>query len=117
MEASVQAIPIEVEAETDHLREISAGKMAIWWFLASEIMVFGGLIGAFILFQFAHGGFAAEAAHVKWRLGAFNTLVLVTSSLTMILALAAARAEDDARTARCLSATILLGSFPMREGV
>ena len=108
MGASVQTIPMP---EADHLREIPIGKMAIWWFLASEIMVFGGLIACFVLFQFAHGGFAAEAEHVKWRLGAFNTLVLVTSSLTMILALAAARSKDLARTRLCLAATILLGVF------
>ena len=86
MGASVQTIPVAVE--TDHLREIPIGRMAIWWFLASEILVFGGLITAFVLYQFAHGGFAADAVHVKWRFGAFNTLVLVTSSMTMIMALA-----------------------------
>ncbi len=109
MGAGIQTIPIG--PETDHLREIPIGKMAIWWFLASEIMVFGGLIACFILMQFAHGGFAAEAEHVKWRLGAFNTLVLVTSSLTMILALAAARTKNLARTKLCLAVTILLGVF------
>jgi heme/copper-type cytochrome/quinol oxidase subunit 3 len=107
MSAGVQTIPATVE--TDHLREIPVGKIAMWWFLASEIMVFGGLIGCFLLFQFAHGDFAAQAAHVKWRLGAFNTLVLVTSSLTMILALAAARTRNATRTRLCLSITVALG--------
>jgi len=96
-------------AETDHLREIPAGKMAVWIFLASEILVFGGLITGFVLYQFAHGGFAADAAHVKWRFGAFNTLVLVTSSMTMIMALASARADDRRRVRTYLFLTILLG--------
>ncbi|HLI82209.1 MAG TPA: cytochrome c oxidase subunit 3 [Candidatus Binataceae bacterium] len=125
MGAGVERIP--VVAETDHLREIPPGKMAIWVFLASEILVFGGLITAFVLYQFAHGGFSADAAHVKWRFGAFNTLVLVTSSMTMIRALASARANDRARTQMFLLLTVLLGcaflgvktfeySSEMREG-
>ena len=110
MSAGVERIPLVAEVvETDHLREIPIGKMAIWWFLASEILVFGGLITAFVLYQFAHGGFAADAEHVKWRFGAFNTLVLVTSSLTMIMALASVRAHDRRRTQMFLLATILLG--------
>lgn len=94
----------------DTIRQIPPGKIAIWWFLASEIMVFGGLITAFVLFSFAsHGAFAADAKHVHWRLGALNTLVLVTSSLTMILALGYARAHNLARTRLCLALTIALG--------
>ena len=96
--------------EHDSIRQIPPGKIAIWWFLASEIMVFGGLITAFVLFSFAsHGGFAADAVHVKWKLGAVNTLVLVTSSLTMILALGYARMHNAARTRLCLFLTIALG--------
>jgi len=95
--------------DRDHLREIPAGKMAVWIFLASEILVFGGLITGFVLYQFAHGGFAADAAHVNWRFGAFNTLVLVTSSMTMIMALASARAGNRARVRTFLLLTVLLG--------
>ena len=86
------------------------GRVGIWWFLASEIMVFGGLITAFVLFSFASNGAFAEAGkHVQWKLGAINTLVLVTSSLTMILALGYARAHNLARTRLCLFLTIALG--------
>jgi len=85
------------------------GKVGVWWFLASEIMVFGGLIGTFILFRIAHGGWADEAAHVNWRLGATNTFVLLTSSCTMIMALSAARTGRRERTAHFLLATVLLG--------
>jgi heme/copper-type cytochrome/quinol oxidase subunit 3 len=95
--------------EGDSIRQIAPGKIGVWWFLASEIMVFGALIGTYVLFSFAHGGFAAEGAHVKWRLGAFNTLVLVTSSLTMIMALVSARRHNLTQTRLFLLATVLLG--------
>jgi len=95
--------------EGDSIRQIAPGKIGVWWFLASEMMVFGALIGTYVLFSFAHGGFAAEGAHVKWRLGAFNTLVLVTSSLTMIMALASARRHNLTQTRLFLLATVVLG--------
>ena len=86
-----------------------SGKLGVWWFIASEIMVFGGLIGSYVLFRVAHGGWNDQASHVNWRLGAINTLVLVTSSLTMILALNAVRIERRQRAARFLLVTVLLG--------
>ncbi len=108
MSASMDAARTLVP-DNDSIRTIPPGKIAIWWFLASEVMVFGALISVFVLFSFAHGGFAADGAHVKWRLGAFNTLVLVTSSLTMIMALASARRHNLAQTRLFLLATVLLG--------
>ena len=108
MSASVDATNV-IPFESDSIKRIAPGKIAIWWFLASEIMVFGALMGIFVLFSFAHGGFAADASHVKWRLGALNTLVLVTSSLTMIMALASARRHNLTQTRLFLLATVLLG--------
>ena len=109
MGAGVKSI-LEPGEFDDAIRQIPPGKIGVWWFLASEIMVFGGLITAFILFSFAsRGAFAAAAEHVQWRHGATNTLVLVTSSLTMILALGYARARNLARTRLCLFITVTLG--------
>jgi heme/copper-type cytochrome/quinol oxidase subunit 3 len=85
------------------------GKIGIWWFLASEIMVFGGLIGAYIVSRIAAGGWAAERAQVNTRLAAVNTLVLLTSSLTVVEAHAAAEANARGRARQYLLATVLLG--------
>jgi heme/copper-type cytochrome/quinol oxidase subunit 3 len=93
-------------------REFTAqplGKVGIWWFLASEIMVFGGLIGSYILSRIAAGGWVVERAHVNTRLAVINTLVLVTSSLTVVEAHAAAEAEQRGRARNFLLATVLLG--------
>lgn len=91
------------------LRESPIGKIGIWWFLASEIMIFGGLITCFVLMRIAHGGWEAEAAHIKWQLGALNTLVLLTSSLTMILAHHSVERDDRAAVSRYLGITVMLG--------
>ena len=85
------------------------GKLGMWVFLAGETMVFGGLMGVFILVGISHGGWGADGAHVNWRLGAINTFVLFASSLTAALAQGAARVQDSARAKRYLGVTGLLG--------
>ena len=85
------------------------GKIGMWWFLASEIMVFGGLMGSYILSRIANGGWVAERAHVNTRLAVINTLVLLTSSLTIVEAHAAAEKEERERTRNFLLFTVLLG--------
>ncbi len=96
-------------AEADAFSGIPPGKLGMWWFLASEIMIFGGLIACFILFRAAHGGWRAESADVHWRIGAFNTLVLLTSSLTMVLAWEAVKTNRPERVGRFLGLTVVLG--------
>jgi cytochrome c oxidase subunit III len=108
MSSSTQAAPAGAFGSAG-AAALPSGKVGVWWFLASEIMVFGGLIGSYVLFRVAHGGWESQAAHVNWRLGATNTLVLLTSSLTMILALSAARSGRHQRAANCLLITVLLG--------
>lgn len=108
MSTGIQAAAAEMQDGQEAVVSPS-GKLGVWWFIASEIMVFGGLIGSYVLLRVAHGGWPDQASHVNWRLGATNTLILVTSSLTMILALNAVRIERRQRAARFLLVTVLLG--------
>jgi len=85
------------------------GRVGVWWFLASEIMVFGGLIGSYILSRISAGGWLMERAHVNTKLAVINTLVLVTSSLTVVEAHAAAEANQRSRARQFLLITVLLG--------
>lgn len=96
-------------SESDGLEQIPAGRLALWIFLAGEIMIFGGLISCFLLYRIAQNGWVSDAAHVDWQIGTVNTLVLLTSSLTMILALGAARKNDRPGVIRYLGFTIALG--------
>jgi heme/copper-type cytochrome/quinol oxidase subunit 3 len=88
---------------------VPSGKLAIWWFLASEIMTFGGLLAAFVLYRFAAGGWEEQAEHVQTHIAAFNTLVLVTSSLSIVQAHAATERGDRQRAGVFLLVTVLLG--------
>src|SRR5262245_49724464 len=67
------------------------GKLAIWVFLATEIMFFTGLIGVYIILRHGTPTAAApwptpEQVHLVEWLGALNTFVLICSSLTVVLA-------------------------------
>ncbi|RMH74574.1 MAG: cytochrome oxidase subunit III [Calditrichaeota bacterium] len=104
----------DVHQDVTHLSHeevgVPPGKMGMWWFLASEIMVFGGLIGTYILFRMASGGAWTEFAHhVSTVIGSINTMVLLTSSLTMVLAFAAIQDEDRQKAKLYLALTVLLG--------
>jgi heme/copper-type cytochrome/quinol oxidase subunit 3 len=85
------------------------GRVGMWWFLASEIMVFGGLLGSYVLNRVAHGGWAAEMEHLNANIAALNTLVLVTSSLTIVQAHMAMERGDRRATQRYLYITVLFG--------
>ncbi len=108
MDATANVL-VDTGPHRDEIQNIPAAKLAMWWFLASEIMIFGGLIACYVLLRINHGGWTAEAAHVRSGIGALNTGVLLTSSLTMALALSASRQNRHARTSAFLLVTVLLG--------
>jgi heme/copper-type cytochrome/quinol oxidase subunit 3 len=83
------------------------GKLAVWWLLASEVVIFGGLLAAYVMHRIAHDSFAEQAAHTNTWIGAFNTLVLLTSSLSAVLAHQAAERGDGPKAARLIWATCL----------
>lgn len=88
---------------------IPTGRLAIWWVLASEIVIFGGLVTCYVLFRLRHPEWAAEAEHTKMAAGAFNTFVLLTSSLFVVFAHQAANEKRTADAAKYLTWTILGG--------
>ena len=98
-----------IHAEEQAIAGIPPGKVGVWWFLASEIMLFGGLIVSFIVFRLGGGGWAEASHHLSVTLAALNTLVLLTSSFTVVKAFVAAE-RGDARALRGhLGLTILGG--------
>ncbi|MBI3541155.1 MAG: cytochrome c oxidase subunit 3 [Deltaproteobacteria bacterium] len=84
-------------------------RLGIWWFLGSEVVVFGGLLVSYILFRFHHPEWGQEAAHTLLSVGAINTVVLLTSSLTMILAHDRVGKNHFSDARKFLGITILLG--------
>lgn len=85
---------------------IPTGRLAVWWVLASEIVIFGGLLASYIMFRLHHPHWADEASHTNVWAGGFNTFVLLTSSLFAVLGHQAAEQGDGRQAARYLRWTI-----------
>lgn len=111
------------------LQRLHADTLGMWLFLATEVMMFGGLFLAIAAYRWLHPEAAREAArHLHMLIGAGNTAVLLTSSFTMALAHAAdaAGARREARIALAVTAALGLTflavkafeySLEIRDGV
>jgi heme/copper-type cytochrome/quinol oxidase subunit 3 len=85
------------------------GRLAVWWVIASEIVIFGGILASYIMHRLAHDAFAQQAAHTNTAIGAFNTFVLLTSSLFAVLGHKAAEEGDGKKAAKMLLWTMAGG--------
>ena len=93
---------------------IPNGKLCLWLFLSTEIMFFAGLIGAYIVLRFgAPSGSWPKPhdVHLVEKIGAFNTFVLICSSVTIVLALEAAKLNRSGTARLWLLGTFLLGAL------
>src|SRR5512142_1012908 len=69
-----------------------AAKLGIWTFLATEVLLFGGLFTAYTVFRFRYPAlFLAEHLKLNRVIGAANTVVLICSSLSVAVGIAAIR--------------------------
>lgn len=87
----------------------SAAKLGMWIFLATEVLFFGGLFMAYGALRYLYPGtFTAAHRFLSVPMGGLNTVVLITSSLTMALAVRSAQVGDRKMLPRMLVATLLL---------
>jgi cytochrome c oxidase subunit 3 len=93
---------------SSHRQQYEAGKLGMWIFLLTEILLFGGLFCAYAVFR-ANRPEVFLWAHrfLDKPLGALNTAVLITSSLTMALAVRSAQLDRPRRSAFFLVLTLL----------
>ena len=87
------------------------GKLGMWVFLASEVMFFTGLIGAYVVLRLSNPQWPGHEGHLSVPMGTMNTLFLIASSVTIVLALAASHRRAIGPTRRWLLLTIGLGSL------
>jgi cytochrome c oxidase subunit III len=85
---------------------IPTGRLAIWWVLASDVVIFGGILGSYVMHRIGHPEWALSAAHTKTWVGAFNTFVLLSSSFTAVLGHQAAERGDGKTAAKFLFMTM-----------
>ena len=109
-------------ATADHLpysaTGIPNGKLGMWVFLASEVMFFTGLLAAYIVLRMGHPAWPGSEGHLSVPLGTLNTFVLICSSMTIVMALAAFHDGKVAALRLWLVATVGLGStFLVIKGI
>jgi cytochrome c oxidase subunit 3 len=110
----------EAHAETLALREQfdtaeqqkDASTLGMWIFLITEIMFFGGMFLAYTVYRTAYPiVFAVASSSLNVYIGAANTVVLLCSSLTMVLAVRAAQLGNRKAIVTFLILTLLLGGI------
>ena len=93
-------------------QQAEASTLGMWVFLVTEIMFFGGLFMAYLVYRTASPeGFAEASHHLDILWGGVNTVVLIVSSLTMALAVRSAQTSAPPKTqVGWLIATMALGA-------
>lgn len=102
-------IPYTVQARPD--TGLWNAKVGIWLFLASEVMLFGGLFSAYIFLRMGADYWPHHVLNVP--LGLTNTFVLITSSITMVLAWVALKMRDFGQFRVWMGATLACGCLFM----
>jgi cytochrome c oxidase subunit 3/cytochrome o ubiquinol oxidase subunit 3 len=99
---------------TDHGHVTSTGlsnnKLAMWLFLGSECLLFGGLISTYLLYRGRVTGGPRPSQIFDIPFTSVSSFVLLMSSLTMVLAVSSAHRNDDKATNLWLTVTALLGA-------
>lgn len=92
-------------------QQSNASILGMWFFLSTEIMFFSGLIGSYTIYRaLSPEAFRLGSQHMHVWLGFFNTLVLLTSSLTVALGVRSSQLGRRDKTAWYLVATAVLGA-------
>ena len=94
--------------------DVYTQKVGMWVFLCSEVMFFAGLIGSYVVLRFgaaAEWGEPGVDAVLNIGVTAFNTFLLICSSVTMVKAFAAAQAGDQRGIKLWLVSTTVLGAM------
>jgi cytochrome c oxidase subunit 3 len=89
------------------LKDYTAGKLGIWLFLFTELILFGGLFLLYAVYLARYPHEFATAGHEMHKvLGTINTVVLITSSMLVAMAVTAIQQEEKKTTLLLLSGTI-----------
>ena len=101
-------IPYTVDARPD--TGLANGKIGLWLFLASEVMLFGALFATYIMLRVGGGAnWPLGASILNVPLATLNTIVLITSSVTMVMAWASLARGQFGKYKLFMWSTVALG--------
>ena len=100
---------MNASAPIEH-RDYLGAKLGMWLFLFTEILLFGGMFLIYAVYRQAYAAdFHVAGEEMSLVLGAINTVILLTSSLTMVLAIVEIKRGDVKHSLLFQAATIVLG--------
>lgn len=92
------------------MHEFLSSKEGIWIFMVTEIMMFGGLFVGYFLYHLRYPEmFHLGSTFLDWRMGGFNTLVLLLSSWTMAMGIHSIQVAKNSNATKYLAITIFCG--------
>jgi cytochrome c oxidase subunit 3 len=100
-------IPYTTEVRPD--TGLTNPKLGIWLFLASEVMLFGSLFSSYALLRIGAASWPDQSSVLNVPLATLNTVILISSSVTMVLAWAALKGHRLDRYKLYMGLTILAG--------
>jgi len=112
-EALAAGVGLEVvEQFSSQGQQRHAGLMGMWVFLLTELLLFAGLLLTALVLRWTHTKSVLDAgAHLKFWIGAANSVVLIVSSLTMALAIEFSKLGRQRDMVRSMTATAALGGL------
>ncbi len=100
-------------SQVDHL----GAKMGMWLFLFTEVLLFGGMFLAYAVYRYQYNNdFHIAGMELNTLIGTVNTIILLTSSLTMALSIAYIQRNNKFLSVLFLSFTILFGQQNLNMG-
>ena len=103
----MEGIPYTVEERPD--TGLNNPKVGIWMFLASEVMLFGSLFSSYVLLRSGAEMWPVQSEIVNIPLATLNTAILISSSVTMVMAWASLKLHDFAKYKLYMGLTFLAG--------
>lgn len=104
---------VEHHFDTAH-QEFSSAKLGMWLFLGQEILFFSALFVAYAVYRFLNPDMFLDAnTHLSWELGFLNTVVLLISSFTMVMAVRSAQVSQKKSTTMYLVFTLICAGIFM----
>ena len=113
----MSSIPYTVEERPD--TGLTNSKLGIWIFLASEVMLFGGLFSAYVFLRMAApvGDFEYWGDKLSVPMATINTLVLISSSVTVIMAWASLKLKDFGKYKLYMGLTLLFSFIFLENAI
>jgi len=102
------------ELTAEHHRDYAGAKLGMWLFLVTELLLFGGLFLLYSMYRATHAeAFHHGAMELDTFVGTINTLILLTSSLTMALSIALIHRGRKKLSLLCVASTVGFGIWFM----